>query len=225
MVVDDVLQIFAGYGYVEEYPAERAYRDARINRIFEGTNEINRLIITGWLMKLAMSGKLALMPAIKTLMDEVMSGPGEKVEREGPLAEELNLLANAKKLTLFAAGAATQKYMAQIADEQEVMGAIADMIIEVFAMESAILRAEKIAGGKPGETTEIYVAMARLYADKAMSVIELAARRIIAAVAEGDMLRTQVAILRRLAKHEPTDTIALRRQVAKHMLKAGKYNL
>src|SRR5947209_8416592 len=144
-VVDDVLQIYAGYGYVEEYPAERAYRDSRINRIFEGTNEINRLIITGWLMKSAMSGKLALMPAIKQLMDDVMAGPLEKEEREGPLAEEQNLLANAKKLTLFVAGAATQKYMQQIAEEQEVMGSIADMIIEVFAMESAILRAEKMA--------------------------------------------------------------------------------
>src|SRR6201988_2957323 len=146
-VVDETVQIYAGYGFVEEYPAERAYRDARINRIFEGTNEINRLIITGWLMKAAMRGKLAPMPAIKKLMDGVMSGPSEKVDREGPLADEQNLLANAKKLTLFVAGAATQKYMQQMADEQEVMGAIADMIIEVFAMESAILRAEKIAAG------------------------------------------------------------------------------
>jgi alkylation response protein AidB-like acyl-CoA dehydrogenase len=230
MVVDEVLQIFAGYGYVEEYPAERAYRDARINRIFEGTNEINRLIITGWLMKSAMSGKLALMPAIKKLMDEVMSGPSEKIEREGPLAEEQNLLANAKKLTLFVAGAATQKYMQQIADEQEVMGAIADMIIEVFAMESAILRAEKIAAGdlaagQGGEASAIPVAMARLYADKAMSTIELCARKVIAAVAEGDMLRTQLTILRRLSKHDSADTISLRRQVARHIIKAGKYSL
>ncbi|HTF66923.1 MAG TPA: acyl-CoA dehydrogenase family protein, partial [Edaphobacter sp.] len=124
-VVDDVVQIYAGYGYVEEYPAERAYRDSRVNRIFEGTNEINRLIITGWLMKSAMSGKLALMPAIKQLMDDVMAGPLESEDREGPLAEEYALLANAKKLTLFAAGAATQKYMQQLADQQEVMGAIA----------------------------------------------------------------------------------------------------
>src|SRR5258708_3101675 len=161
-VVDEVLQIFAGYGYVEEYPAERAYRDSRINRIFEGTNEINRLIITGWLMKSARSGKLALMPAIKNLMDEVMAGPTPKEDREGPLAEEFNLLANAKKLTLFAAGSATQKYMDKIADEQEVMGAIADMIIEVFAMESAILRAEKMASTKTlaGRGSEIPVAMA-----------------------------------------------------------------
>jgi alkylation response protein AidB-like acyl-CoA dehydrogenase len=230
MVVDEVLQIFAGYGYVEEYPAERAYRDARINRIFEGTNEINRLIITGWLMKSAMSGKLALMPAIKKLMDEVMAGPSEKIDREGPLADEQNLLANAKKLTLFVAGAATQKYMQQIADEQEVMGAIADMIIEVFAMESAILRAEKIAAGdlaagQGSEASAIYVAMARIYADKAMSSIELSARKVIAAVAEGDMLRTQLTILRRLSKHDSANTINLRRQVARHVIHAGKYNL
>src|SRR5215472_12194023 len=204
-VVDEVLQIYAGYGYVEEYPAERAYRDSRINRIFEGTNEINRLIITGWLMKSAMSGKLALMPAIKQLMDEVMSGPTEKEDREGPLAEEYALLASAKKLGLFAAGAATQKYMQALADQQEVMGAIADMIIEVFAMESAILRADKLAA-KSG--AEIPVAMARIYAAVAMEKIELAARRVIATVAEGDMLRTQLAILRRLAKHDPADTIA-----------------
>jgi butyryl-CoA dehydrogenase len=230
LVVDEVLQIFAGYGYVEEFPAERAYRDARINRIFEGTNEINRLIITGWLMKSAMSGKLALMPAIKKLMDEVMAGPSEKIDREGPLADEQNLLANAKKLTLFVAGAATQKYMQQIAEEQEVMGAIADMIIEVFAMESAILRAEKIAAGSStagqgSEASAIAVAMARLYGDKAMSTIELSARKIIAAVAEGDMLRTQLTILRRLSKHDSADTISLRRQVARHMIQAGKYSL
>jgi alkylation response protein AidB-like acyl-CoA dehydrogenase len=221
-VVDEVLQIYAGYGYVEEYPAERAYRDSRINRIFEGTNEINRLIITGWLMKSAMSGKLALMPAIKKLMDEVMAGPAPKEDREGALAGEFELLASAKKLALFAAGAATQKYMQKLADEQEVMGAIADMIIEVFAMESAILRAEKMSARS---TAEIPVAMARIYAATAMEKIELAARRIIAAVAEGDMARTQHTILRRLAKHDPADTIALRRQVAQHVIKAGKYAL
>jgi len=225
MVVDEVLQIFAGYGYVEEYPAERAYRDARINRIFEGTNEINRLIITGWLMKSAINGRLALMPAIKKLMDEVMAGPSEKIDREGPLAEEQNLLANAKKLTLFTAGAATQKYMQQIADEQEVMGAIADMIIEVFAMESAILRAEKIVAAQGSEAAAIYVAMTRIYADKAMSTIELSARKVIAAVAEGDMLRTQLTILRRLSKRDAADTIGLRRQVARHVIQAGKYSL
>jgi alkylation response protein AidB-like acyl-CoA dehydrogenase len=227
MVVDHVVQIYAGYGYVEEYPAERAYRDARINRIFEGTNEINRLIITGWLMKSAMAGKLALLPAIKTLMDEVMAGPSAKEDREGPLTAEYGLLAQAKKLTLFAAGAATQRYMAAIAEEQEVMAAIADCVMEVFVMESAILRAEKIGTRKAGAgpNKEIAVAMARIYAAKAMETIELAARRVIAAVAEGDMLRTQLTILRRLAKHDPADTIALHRQVARHVVKAGRYAL
>src|ERR1700761_6319319 len=205
MVVDHTLQIYGGYGYVEEYPAERAYRDSRINRIFEGTNEINRLIITGWLMKSAMSGKLALMPAIKSLMDEVLSGPTLREEREGPLAAELDLLAGAKKLTLFAAGAATQKYMQKLADEQEVMAALADCIAEVLTMESAILRAQKIADKSPAS---IALPLARLYAAKSMDIIELATRKVIAATAEGDNLRTQMAILRRLAKHDPTDTIA-----------------
>src|ERR1700686_1773431 len=111
MVGDHVLQIYAGYGYGEEYPAERAYRDSRINRIFEGTNEINQLIITGGLMKRGMAGHLPLLSAIKQLMDEVMSGPVAAEEREGPLAAEHHRLAAAKKLTLFAAGAASQKYM------------------------------------------------------------------------------------------------------------------
>jgi butyryl-CoA dehydrogenase len=162
------------------------------------------------------------MPAIKQLMDEVMAGPVEKEDREGPLADEFNLLASAKKLGLFAAGAATQKYMQQLVDQQEVMGAIADMIVEVFAMESAILRAEKLSAKG---TAEIPVAMARIYASVAMEKIELAARRVIATVAEGDMLRTQLAILRRLAKHDPADTISLRRQVAQHVTRAGKYAL
>jgi alkylation response protein AidB-like acyl-CoA dehydrogenase len=136
MVVDHVMQIFAGYGYVEEYPAERAYRDSRINRIFEGTNEINRLIITGWLMKRAVTGQLPLLPAIKQLMDEVMSGPVPAENREGPLAEEHKMLAAARKLSLFAAGAASQKFGQALADQQEIMGALADCIMEVFALES-----------------------------------------------------------------------------------------
>ena len=225
MVVDHVVQIYAGYGYVEEYPAERAYRDSRINRIFEGTNEINRLIITGWLMKRAMAGQLPLLPAIKKLMDEVMAGPVATEEREGPLSAEYHLLANAKKLALFAAGAASQKYMMGLADEQEVMGALADCIMEVFALESCILRAEKLIAARGEGAAKQAIAMTRYYAAKAVQTVELSARKVIATVAEGDMLRTQMAILRRLSKHEPADTIGLGRQIARHVLAAGRYSL
>jgi alkylation response protein AidB-like acyl-CoA dehydrogenase len=224
-VVDESMQIFAGYGFVEEYPAERAYRDARINRIFEGTNEINRLIITGFLLKRAMSGQLPLMPAIKKLMDEVLSGPSVGEGIEGPLAEERKLVAQAKKLGLFVSGAATQKYMQAIQDQQEVMGAIADMTIEIYAMESAVLRAQKMVEQKGEASAALPIAMTQVYLTQALEKVEAAARKVIANVAEGDMLRTQLAIVRRLSKHEPFNTIALRQQIAQKTIEAGKYSL
>ena len=224
-VVDETVQIYGGYGFVEEYPAERTYRDARINRIFEGTNEINRLIITGFLLKRATSGQLPLMPAIKKLMEEVLSGPSTSGDLEGALAEERKLVMQAKKLGLFAAGAATQKYMQAIQEQQEIMGAIADMTIETYAMESAVLRAQKIAETKGEAAAALPIAMARIYVSQAMEKIESAAKKVIAAVAEGDMLRTQLAILRRLAKHEPFNTIELRQHIAQKVIERGKYTL
>jgi alkylation response protein AidB-like acyl-CoA dehydrogenase len=224
-VVDETLQIYAGYGFVEEYPAERAYRDARINRIFEGTNEINRLIITGFLLKRAMGGQLPLMPAIKQLMDEVLSGPSAVEDVEGVLAEEQKLVASAKKLGLFAAGAATQKYMMQIEQQQEVMGAIADMVIEVYAMESVLLRTMKLASAQGENAAGLPIAATRVYLSQAVDKIELSARKIIADVAEGDMLRTQMAILRRLAKHDPINTIGLRQEIAEKIIERGRYGL
>jgi butyryl-CoA dehydrogenase len=224
-VVDETVQIYGGYGFVEEYPAERAYRDARINRIFEGTNEINRLIITGFLLKRAMSGQLALMPAIKKLMDEVLSGPSTGEEIEGPLADERKLVATAKKLGLFVAGAATQKYMQAIQDQQEVMGAIADMTVEIYAMESAVLRAQKLVAQKGEAAASLAIAMTRVYLSQSFEKVESAAKKVLADVAEGDMLRAQLAILRRLAKYEPFNTIALRQQIAEKMIERGKYQL
>jgi alkylation response protein AidB-like acyl-CoA dehydrogenase len=224
-VVDETLQIYAGYGFVEEYPAERAYRDARINRIFEGTNEINRLIITGFLLKRATGGQLPLMPAIKQLMDEVLSGPSTVEDVEGVLADEQKLVASAKKLGLFAAGAATQKYMMQIEQQQEVMGAIADMVIEVYAMESVLLRTMKLASAQGESAAAVPVAMTRVYLSQAMDKIESSARKIIADVAEGDMLRTQMAILRRLGKHDPANTIGLRQEIAETIIERGRYGL
>src|SRR3954466_5909375 len=224
-VVDETLQIYAGYGFVEEYPAERAYRDARINRIFEGTNEINRLIITGFLLKRAMGGQLPLMPAIKQLMDEVLSGPSSYDEVEGPLTEERKLVSQAKKLTLFTSGSASQKYMQGIQDQQEIMGAIADMVIEVYAMESVLLRTMKLASAQGESAAAIPVAMTRVYLSQAMDKIEASARKIIADVAEGDMLRTQMAILRRLGKHDPVNTVGLRQEIAEKIIERGRYGV
>lgn len=228
-VTDEGVQILGGYGYVEDYPAERAYRDARINRIFEGTNEINRLIVTGFLMKRAMSGQLALMPAIKALMDEVMgmpSLPGEMGEGEDSLAREAKMLANGKKLALFAAGVASEKYMTALADEQEVMAAIADMVMEVYGLESALLRARKMRqAGAKAERVELAEAMTQMYAETALERIAASARRVVAAAAEGDALRTRLAILRRLAKHEPANGVALSRKVAAGVVAKGRYIL
>ncbi|MGB7137193.1 MAG: acyl-CoA dehydrogenase family protein, partial [Acidobacteriaceae bacterium] len=218
--VDHCVQIYGGYGYVEEYPAERNYRDARINRIFEGTNEINRLIITGFLLKRAMQGRLPLLPAIAKVMDEVMAGPSARVEATGPLAAERALLASAKKLGLFCAGAASQKYPANLQDQQEIMGALADMLIEMLVMESAILRAEKFDGRSTAA-----IQMAQLTAARSFRILESAAERVLGAIAEGDMLRTQMTIFRRLAKHDPVNTVAVGRAVAEHVIAAERYAL
>jgi butyryl-CoA dehydrogenase len=229
-VVDNQVQIFGGYGFVEEYPAERAYRDSRVNRIFEGTNEINRLIITGWLLKRAMSGQLPLLPAIKKLMDEVMAGPSLAEEDTRPLAEQRKLLANAKKIALMVSGAASQKYMQQMPDHQEVMGAIADIVIEIYAMDSVLARTLRLIESQ-GENSQskgpsaTAIAISQVYLQQAFARVEAAAKKALADVAEGDMLRTQMTILRRLVKIEPFNVIAARQAIAARMLEAGKYAL
>jgi butyryl-CoA dehydrogenase len=172
-----------------------------------------------------MSGQLPLMPAIKKFMDEVLAGPSLGEELDSPLAEEHKLVMSAKKLGLFVAGAATQKYMQAIQDQQEVMGAIADIVIETYAMESAVLRTQKILQKHGEGAAMLPLAMTRVYLSQAIDKIEAAAKKIIAAVAEGDMLRTQLAILRRLAKHEPFNTIELRQQITQKMIERGKYTL
>jgi butyryl-CoA dehydrogenase len=223
-VVDEMVQIYGGFGFVQEYPAERAYRDSRVNRIFEGTNEVNRLVITGFLLKRAMSGHLPLMPAIKKLMDEVLSGMRPE-DAEGPLAEERRLVATAKKIELFVAGIATQKYMQALQNEQEILGAIANMTIETYAMESAVLRAWKMVTRNGDASAALASAMTRVYLMSAMERIESAAKIVLAAASEGDLLRTHMAILRRLCKYEPLNSIALRQMLAHRVIEAGKYVL
>ena len=225
-VVDEAMQIFAGYGFVEEYPAERAYRDARINRIFEGTNEINRLIITGFLLKRAMSGQLPLMPAIKKLMDEVLSGPsaGEELEKVF-WRKNAKLVAQVKKLGLFIAGAATQKYMD--CDSGPARGNGRNRRYDDRNLCDGV---GGVAGAKDGQNKRGGSSGAPAcndtgLPDPGVEKIEGAAKKVIADVAEGDMLRTQLAVVRRLSKHEPFNTIALRQQIAQKAIEAGKYTL
>jgi butyryl-CoA dehydrogenase len=224
VVTDELVATMGGYGYVEEYPAERYYRDARINRIFEGTNEINRLIITGWLMKRALKGQLPLLPAIKKIMDEVMQPPSfDSGSEEGELlGRETAVLTAARKIALFAAGVASQRFMAALENEQEIMADLADMIAQVYALESALLRARKLAGAGKA-SAEVAAAMAGLLADETMGLAEQAARRVLAGCGEGDMLRTQLAILRRLARFTPADAVGLSRTVARHAIKMERY--
>ncbi len=225
LVADELVATMGGYGYVEEYPAERTYRDARINRIFEGTNEINRLIIAGWLMKRAATGKLPLLQAIKRVTDEAMQPPLLESAASGqPLAQEAAALAAARKLTLFAAGVASQRYMNTLQDQQEIMADLADTITQIFALESALLRARKLAEASRG-TAPVAAAMTGILAAEAINVAEQSARRIVAACAEGDMLRAQLAILRRLARITPADTVALSRAVARTCIEADRYPL
>jgi alkylation response protein AidB-like acyl-CoA dehydrogenase len=226
LIADELVATMGGYGYVEEYPAERFYRDARINRIFEGTNEINRMIITGWLMKRSMAGELPLLPAIKNVMDEVMQPPSFDTADEDrePLAREAKILAAVKKIGLFAAGVASQRYMTALQDQQEVMADLADIITQVFALESALLRARKLAAsGK--STAAIAGAMTSVLADESMGLAEQAGRRVLAACGEGDMLRTQLAILRRLARYTPADCVQLSREIAQSCVRMERYPL
>jgi butyryl-CoA dehydrogenase len=231
MVSDELVATMGGYGYVEEYPAERFYRDARINRIFEGTNEINRLIITGWLMKRAQSGQLPLLGAIKRLMDEVMQPPSFDAAGDASelLAREAEILQASKKLALFAAGVASQRFMGGLQDQQEIMADLADIIMQVYALESALLRARKLdgTGRSAAESAAGQVAadMTGLLADETMALAEQAARRVLAACAEGDLLRTQLAILRRLARFTPADPVALSRAVAQQCVQRERYPL
>ncbi len=222
-VVDEGVQIFGGYGFHEDYPVCRAYRDSRINRIFEGTNEINRMLIIQMLMKRAMGGQLALIPAAMKLADEVLAGPSFEEAPEGVLAEESRVVANAKKMFLQAAGGALQKFREKLADEQELIGALSNIVMEVYAMESCLLRAQKAAAAKGEAASGVMVDAARVFIADAAERLEHEAKRAIAAVHEGDMLTTQMAVLKRFGKRGAVDTIALRRKVAAAVQAQDRY--
>jgi alkylation response protein AidB-like acyl-CoA dehydrogenase len=222
-VVDEAVQIFGGYGFHEDYPVCRAYRDSRVNRIFEGTNEINRMLIIQMLMKRAMGGQLPLIPAALKLADEILAGPSYEEAPEGVLAEEARAIANCKKTFLQAAGGAMQKYGQKLAEEQELIAALANIVMEIYAMESSLLRAQKAAASKGEAAASVMVDTARVFISDAAERVDHEAKRALAAVHEGDMLTTQLAVLRRFGKRPTVDTIALRRRVAAAIQAQDRY--
>ena len=220
--VDEGVQIFGGYGFHEDYPVARAYRDSRVNRIFEGTNEINRMLIIQMLIKRSMAGILPLIPAAMKLGEEVLAGPSFEEAPTGAFAEEERSLAQAKKIFLLAAGTAMQKFREGLAEQQEIVASLANIAMDIYAMESSLRRAQK-ALAKRGESASVMGDAARAFVYDAMDRIEKDARTALAASADGDTLTTQLAVLRRFAKHAPIDTIAIRRRVADAVLAQDRY--
>ena len=223
-VVDEMVQIYGGYGYSADYPAEKAYRDSRINRIFEGTNEINRLLIPGQLMKRAMKGKLGIIPAAKALQDEILNPQMSFDEDTSLLAAETKLAKNAKKTALMVLGTAAQKYMMALAEQQEILLNTADIIMDAYQMETAILRAKKYAAANGEVAAQRYIDMASVYCNDAIQRVEAKAKNTIAAMAEGDEGRTLLVALKRFTKNNsPINTIAARQRIADTMISANTY--
>ncbi len=220
-VVDEMVQIYGGAGYSADYPAEKAYRDSRINRIFEGTNEINRMLIPGQLMKRAMKGQLGIIPAAKALQEEILNPQMSFDEDEGVLVTERKLAQNAKKIALMILGYAAQKYMMALSEQQEVLMNAADIIIDAYQMETAILRAQKLA--EKGDATS-QIDMASVFCNDAIQRIEAKAKNTLAAIAEGDEMKTMLVALKRFTKNNsPVNTIAARQRIADTLIAANTY--
>jgi alkylation response protein AidB-like acyl-CoA dehydrogenase len=222
-IVDEALQIHGGYGYIHDYAIERGYRDSRINRIWEGTNEINRLLIMDMLTKRAMKNRLPMLGAAQKVANELLTLRPKVEMDDGKLTLQKEMVEMSKKIGLLVAGAAVQKYMMKLADEQEILASISDMVIEVFAMESALLRAMKSEEKVGDERSQLQKAMVKVYLNDAFNRVEGFARQAFAAIAEGDVLRTQLSALKKLSRFNPVNTIALRREIADSVIKVGRY--
>lgn len=221
-MVDEGVQIHGGYGFMEEYEIARMYRDSRINRIFEGTNEINRLLVPGTLIKKAIKGELPLFERAKELQKELMMLMPEEPGQEA-LAQEKMLVRNAKKMTLLAIGLAVQTYGKALESEQEVLANIADLVNLVYAMESAVLRTEKAIEATGREKNSQKVLYTEIFCQEAFNEIEAHAKETLTAIESGDKLRMMLSVLRKLARHEPVNIIAKKRDAADRLNQSGKY--
>lgn len=221
---DEAVQLHGGYGFMQEYEVERIYRDSRINRIFEGTNEINRFLVPGTLLKKAMKGELPLLQKAQGLQEELMMMMPEEIGNE-PLEQERHLLKNAKKIVLLGAGLAAQKYMQKLENEQEILVNLADMAGEVFNMESAILRTEKAINKSGADKNNLKLLYTQVYIQEAFNRIEADAKETLIAVEEGDTLRMMLSSLRKLTRHNPINVIAKKREIAKVIIEEEKYTV
>jgi len=219
---DEAVQLHGGYGFMQEYEVERMYRDSRINRIFEGTNEINRLLVPGTLLKKAMKGELPLLQQAQALQEELMMMMPEEVGTE-PLDAEKHLLKNAKKIVLLGAGLAAQTYMQKLDQEQEILVNLADMVAEVYNIESVILRTEKAINKTGVEKNQQKLLYTQVYAQEAFNRIEADAKETLIAVEEGDSLQMMLSSLRKLTRHTPTNVIAKKREVAAKVIEEERY--
>ncbi|MBD2865178.1 acyl-CoA dehydrogenase family protein [Paenibacillus oceani] len=224
-VADEGVQIHGGYGFIQEYKIERIYRDSRINRIFEGTNEINRLLIPGTLLKKAMKGELPLMERAQSVQMSMLEPTSVRSETDDRLGEEKRLLATAKQIFLLIGGQAVQTYGMELEEQQEVLSRLADMMIRIYAMESALLRAEKITARSGAAKGGLAEAMTKVYVCEAFAEIEQAAKQNVAAMASGDLLSLQLSVLRKWTRHTPVDTISLKRRIAESVKTEQRYTV
>lgn len=223
-IADEGVQIHGGYGFIQEYKIERIYRDSRINRIFEGTNEINRLLIPGTLVKKALKGELALLQKAQGLQNELLQlVPGQTFE--GTLEQEAHLLDMSKKIFLLIGGLAVQKFGTKLEQEQEVLSNLADIMIQIFGMESALLRTRKQVERLGEEKTANMIEMTQVYVYEAFQQIEAFARETLATVESGDMLRMQLSVLKKLSRVSPINKVALKRNIAARVVKNERYTV
>jgi alkylation response protein AidB-like acyl-CoA dehydrogenase len=226
-IVDEALQIYGGYGYVHDYPMEQHYRDSRISRIVEGTNEINRLLIVDMLMKRAMKNRLPVLEAARKAGDELLTHlPALETGEDGRLSLQQAMVEAAKKIALFVAGAALQNYLAKLADEEEILALISDMVIEIFAMESGLLRALKTAekaAPLQGERSKLQRVMISVYVNDAFERVAGWAKQIVSAIASGDRLKAHLYALEKASRFTSVNTVMLRREIADAVIKAGRY--
>ena len=223
-IADEAVQIYGGYGYIEDYPAERIYRDSRITRLFEGTNEINRVIITGWLMRKALKNELPLFTEAEDIKNKLPSmQPLRPAAKDGPLGYQRKLVERAKKIFVFLAGTAAQKYGMAIEEQQEVLGLLADTAQEIYAMESGLLRALKCIESSGAAQCKTKIAMVQLYINDAMGRVSSYAQQTLAAMESGEALDSQLALLRKVSQIVPVNAVQIRRDIADRIIEAEKY--